>query len=471
VSELPEGIPPAEVVRARDSAAAIVLRPGGGGSREVLLGLRSARSRFMPGHLAFPGGAVDAADEPGLAGAFARCAARELAEETGLRVEAQAWLEAGERVTPPLFPVRFRTHFFVADRAAVQGPADPHPASAENDRLEFVDPARAVRDWEAGRSRIPPPVLPILRALAGLAPGASAGVAARAIASVNAGEERAPRIEFVPQVWMLPVRTATLPPATHTNVWMPGMRRFVIVDPGSPDEVELGRLLEVVARRRDLGETPAAVLLTHHHRDHTAGAVRLARILGLPIRAEARCLQTLAAGRDGPALEPLSGGDELDLAGLRLRAVATPGHARDHLAFHVPERRLLLGGDLVSGLSTILIDPDHGDMEQYLASLALAQALGCDTILPGHGPPLPASHLATVIDHRRQREARLRAELGRHPVELADLARAVYADTPGLPARLTERQTLSHLVALEKRGEVWREDAAGSRWRSGAGSG
>ena len=83
MSELPAGLEPAAEVVPRSSASAIVLRPGPDG-REVLLGVRSRKSRFMPGQWVFPGGGLEPQDD----GDFARCAARELAEETGLVVAA-----------------------------------------------------------------------------------------------------------------------------------------------------------------------------------------------------------------------------------------------------------------------------------------------------------------------------------------------------------------------------------------------
>ena len=52
-------------------------------------------------------------------------------------------------------------------------------------------------------------------------PSADAAALAARVAAVNADEDRSPRIEFVPGVWVLPVRTRTLPPASCTNVWMP----------------------------------------------------------------------------------------------------------------------------------------------------------------------------------------------------------------------------------------------------------
>ena len=64
-------------------------------------------------------------------------------------------------------------------------------------------------------------------------------VIAERVRVANADEERAPRIEFVPDVWMVPMRTLTLPPATHTNAWIPGGARFVVFDPGTNDPDEL----------------------------------------------------------------------------------------------------------------------------------------------------------------------------------------------------------------------------------------
>jgi 8-oxo-dGTP pyrophosphatase MutT (NUDIX family) len=128
MSELPDGIEPAPIPEPKDAAAGIVLRRRGGGGFDVLLGRRARRARFMPGNLVFPGGRLEPHDEPGRAGAFARCASRELREETGLDIPPAAWRAAGERTTPPLFPLRFRTLFFVAE--AGEGAALPSVAPA-----------------------------------------------------------------------------------------------------------------------------------------------------------------------------------------------------------------------------------------------------------------------------------------------------------------------------------------------------
>ena len=460
MSELPPGVSPGREPVPADSASGIVFRRGPAGSIEVLLGLRARATRFLPGHLAFPGGRLDPVDRPGEPGDRARCASREVREETGIDVPVDRWIDVGERVTPPMFPVRFRTRFFLAELPHLV-PPDSVPSPAEIEALEVVRPARALESWTRGETRLPPPVLPILRALAEQ-DGRDESELAAAIAAANDLEERAPRVEFSPDIWVAPLRTETLPPATHTNAWMPGGRSFAVVDPGACDPAEVRRLHEIVARRRGLGQNPAVVLLTHHHHDHAAGAAAAARALGVPLRAHPATLDALTLR--GPGVAPIDDGESIDLDGLMLRAVHTPGHAAGHLAFVVVGRDELIAGDLASSLSTILIDPEGGDMGAYLASLARVAQLGCRTLLPGHGAPLPARAIPELIEHRRERERRVLSAMASEGSTLGSIARGAYDDVPEAPAALSERQTLAHLIDLERRGRVRRDGTTEDRW-------
>jgi len=442
----------------RESALGVVVRRDAGGTEAFLFGRRSRSSRFMPGNLAFPGGRLDAADRPSEAGAHRRCAAREVLEETGVGIPEDRWIPAGVRVTPPLFPVRFRTEFFVAEMPA--GVEVGEPPSDENDWIGFLPAAEVLDRWERGREALPPPVLAVLRATVAVGGGAIADLA-ETVRRANVAEESAPRIEFVPGIRGLPVKTHTLPPATHTNVWIPAAERFALVDPGSDDPEEIEALLRVARRTASEGSRPAAVLLTHHHRDHVPGAAPVARALGVPVLAHAEVLERVGRRLDGVDARAIAADATLDLGGLTLRAVLTEGHAPGHLAFLVPERAALISGDLVSALSTMLIDPDSGDMDVYLASLRRAAGLGAKTLLPAHGPPIPAIALERAHAHRMEREARVEAALAAGQDRLAALAANAYADTPGAPAFLAERQTLAHLLRLERHGRARRD---GDRW-------
>ena len=459
MSELPGGIQPAQVPEPRDSALGILLRRDGSGRWQVLLGRRSRKARFLPGHLAFPGGRMEPDDRPGEPSQWRRCASREVLEETGMEVGLEAWLEGGERTTPPMFPVRYRTAFLVAECPAGDDPAPP-PANPENEDLIWLAPSDAMARYDAGAIAMPPPVVAVLRAMAADPPEAPAGAAALARA-VNRLEEEAPRIEFVPGIWMLPVHTDTLPPATHTNVYMPCAERFAVIDPGSSRPEEVRRLLKVIGRlREDTGATPAGVLLTHHHQDHVSGAEEVARELGVPVLAHPEAPIPFRT-------EPLADRIPVDLGGLTLVPVLTPGHAPGHLAFHVPERAALISGDLVSGLSTMVIPPEPGAMDRYLASLALAADLPASRLLPSHGPPVPAQSLGKTLEHRLNREDRILEALGppgRGPVPLSSVSAAAYADSPGAIPFLAERQARSHLLRLAAAGRVRPVEEDGRAW-------
>ncbi|WP_116050806.1 MBL fold metallo-hydrolase [Amycolatopsis palatopharyngis] len=91
------------------------------------------------------------------------------------------------------------------------------------------------------------------------------------------------------------------------------------------------------ARRRGL--TVAFAADTHLHADFLSGARHLAATEGTQILAS-------AAGHREFTHNGLHDGDEIDLGGLRLRALATPGHTHEHLSF------LLLDGDTPAGVFT-----------------------------------------------------------------------------------------------------------------------
>jgi ribonuclease/clavin/mitogillin len=457
MSEIPDGIEPAPIPEPVDAAAGIVLRRRPAGGFDVLLGRRARHARFMPGNLAFPGGKLEPGDEADGAGAFERCASRELREEAGIVIPAAAWRAAGERTTPPIYPRRFRTLFFVAELDSGAKLPAAVPAPEEIESLSFADPGAVLAEWESGRGAVPPPLLPILRSICRERSADAASLAA-CIAAVNADEDASPRIEFVPGVWVLPVRTRTLPPASCTNVWMPGGQCFVVIDPACDEPGEAARLLAVIGKRVAGGDTVHAVVLSHHHRDHVSGAGAIASALRVPVYAHAETFARIPALPGGVTMRTLQDGDTIDLKGTVLRTVHTPGHAPGHLAFFDAARRVLFGGDLVSGLSTILVGSGDGDMDAYLDALAAAAALDPKTVLASHGPPLPGRALAATIAHRQEREARIVAALADGaPRDLPTIAAQAYADAPDSPAFLRELQTRAHLERLVRHGRIARQ--------------
>ena len=94
-------------------------------------------------------------------------------------------------------------------------------------------------------------------------------------------------------IQMLPVRTPTLPPATHTNTFLVGTGEAVLVEPATPYREEQDVMAEWVQGARLRGVEPIAILATHHHPDHVGGAMALRERLQLPLWAHAMTAQRL----------------------------------------------------------------------------------------------------------------------------------------------------------------------------------
>lgn len=224
---------------------------------------------------------------------------------------------------------------------------------------------------------------------------------------------------------------------TNTYVLREGTD-VVVVDPGPDDAGHLGRVLEVATAD---GGRVALVVLTHHHRDHTAGADALAERTGAPVRG---------AGRG----EPFADGERLAAGALGLTVLTTPGHTADSVCLLLPADGLLLTGDTVLGRgSTVLAWPD-GDVTAYLATLdrllALARSHEVVAIAPGHGPHVdePAATLENIRTHRNARLAEVRAAVAAGARTPEDVVRRVYGDVdPALEsaAGQSARAQLAHL--------------------------
>jgi 8-oxo-dGTP pyrophosphatase MutT (NUDIX family) len=149
----------------RPSASVVLLRRGGKhGKRalEVLLLKRTEKARFMPGVWVFPGGGVDAGDGEGEAGHRA-CALRELREEAGIELDAEAELILFSRwITPEVISRRFDAWFFLA-LAPAHTP--PKPDGVETVEARWFEPAAALEAQATGDLVLAFPTVSQLQAL------------------------------------------------------------------------------------------------------------------------------------------------------------------------------------------------------------------------------------------------------------------------------------------------------------------
>lgn len=253
----------------------------------------------------------------------------------------------------------------------------------------------------------------------------------------------------------LPLKSPTLPPATTTNCYFLGDDDFAIVDPASPWPEEQARLLAAIVARRELGQHPGFILLTHHHWDHVAGVQALQSATQLPLVAHARTAELLA-----PELVVdrfLAQGDRFETGGHTWDCFHTPGHASGHLCFLNRSTGAMIVGDMVAGEGTIVLDPPEGDLALYLDSLQALKALNSKILFPAHGPPLrdPAQILQWYWEHRNERTDQIRSAVqGRKAVRPHDLLGEIYPDLPVGFHPVAVRQLLCHLQFLAAKGEL-----------------
>jgi len=170
-----------------------------------------------------------------------------------------------------------------------------------------------------------------------------------------------------------------------------GSGKALIVDPGEEPERILAALAET-------GAEAEAILITHCHFDHIGAVAPLAEATGAPVycpRIEVPVLADIMAFVPwegfGPfesynADETVGGGETLELAGLELDVVFTPGHSPGHVTYSVRGEEALFSGDVLFQGSVGRVDLPGGDGPTLLASIGNLLDSHPDetTVYPGH---------------------------------------------------------------------------------------
>ncbi len=268
-----------------------------------------------------------------------------------------------------------------------------------------------------------------------------------------------------PRRCLLAMRTPTLPPATTSNVLIVRGDVVVVIEPACPYP-EQQEALETSLERLCVGDLRLGyLLLTHHHRDHWGHAPRLREKFGAKIVAHEESAVSLPFTVDEVLTNEDVSGWSIDLGGKRrIRAVHTPGHAPGHLAFWEELEGWMYVGDLLASEGSILIDPDdRGDMAIYLESLKLIRGM-CErevrSLIPSHGEAIVETKkmIDHYLAHRKMRENKIHTiitDAGK-ALDLDELLRKSYADTPQTLWPLARKSLRAHLQQLCDEGKVER---------------
>ena len=466
---------------------------------EVLLVRRSPRLRAFASLWAFPGGTISKGDwEIPVSGALdaetaarAAAAVREVFEETGVflgtggrtlpplerddlrrklladeiglrevlegfgaEIDAAHFVAVEELVTPESAPFRFDTRFF---RLPLPEGAEPSVWPGEIVGQAILSPESALGRWRDGGMALAPPTIGLLERWS-----PDDGVFRD---RNRAAGHRRPAVRYSPGIAVIPCRTPTLPPATHTNAVLIGTSRRYLVDPAPEAPAERDMLFEMVDRLLGPDDRLEAVLVTHHHRDHIGSVSAASARYGVRVGAHPETLARIPAAPGGAM--PLTEGDTLDLGeapdgspGWTLDVRFVPGHAPGHLALVESRYGAMVVGDMVSSLSSILISPEDGDLGQYMQSLQRLAEECRGVVYPAHGVPVVAGAdlLQGQIRHRQARETRVLDALDAAPAGLRAIGLRVYP-TSEIPSwgpvrKMAEIALKSGLLKLQREGRA-----------------
>jgi glyoxylase-like metal-dependent hydrolase (beta-lactamase superfamily II) len=225
----------------------------------------------------------------------------------------------------------------------------------------------------------------------------------------------------------------------------------VVVDPGPLLDEHLSAVLE-------LGPV-LLTLLTHHHLDHSDSATRFHELTAAPVRAYEPGLCIGAP--------PLADDALLDVPGLEIRVLHTPGHTADSVCFEVAgpatasttgaggdRWRGLLSGDTVLGRGTTVVAHPDGRLAEYLETLEKLRdrLTGEWTLLPAHGPVRSAAAgvAAEYLEHRHARLDEVRSALAAGALTPGEVVAVVYADVDRSVWPAAERTVAAALEYLRE---------------------
>ena len=250
-----------------------------------------------------------------------------------------------------------------------------------------------------------------------------------------------------------------------TQTYLLGEKEVAVIDPGPDLPEHVDALVEALG-----GRPVVAILCTHTHRDHSPASRPLAERTGAPIIGCAPLALEIVGPRADASFDGdyapdrvLADGENIEVDGKTVTAIATPGHTSNHICFAY--EGALFTGDHVMGWSTTVVVTPDGEMAAYMQSLDKLRQRDAGIYYPAHGDPVtnPQQYVRHLAGHRMQRERQILGLIKDQARDIPDIVANAY---PGLDQRLVPAaggSVFAHLLDLERRGLVQQQE---ERWKA-----
>jgi glyoxylase-like metal-dependent hydrolase (beta-lactamase superfamily II) len=231
-----------------------------------------------------------------------------------------------------------------------------------------------------------------------------------------------------------------------TNTYLVGIDEVAVIDPGPDIAKHVSAIVGASMRER-----VRWVLLTHTHPDHSPATAALVKATGAEVLAFNKRDPELAVDRT------ITDGDTIDGTEFRLEVLHTPGHAPNHLCFHLDEERMLFTGDtILDGMYSVVSPKSGGDMAKYIATLERLRKMRLAKIAPGHGDVIeePRARIDEYLHHRLAREKQIMGILKRGPAKIREMVATLYPDLAEPLVDVAGKQVHAHLLKLRAEDKV-----------------
>ncbi|MBM3935325.1 MAG: MBL fold metallo-hydrolase [SAR202 cluster bacterium] len=194
------------------------------------------------------------------------------------------------------------------------------------------------------------------------------------------------------------VRKAILGTSVNNVYLITGKKAAVLFDSGWDEGDNIERVL---AMWKDAGSPKiAAIVLSHKHRDHSGGALKLSQATGGKVYATAIDQALIAADQPEQRVDVNpKDGETIDIGGETIELIHTPGHTMGSLSAYHREQRILFAGDSIRTAAPFRWDKVNGSLPVHLETLKKLQKRDIALIGVGHGPEVtdPTAFIANEL--------------------------------------------------------------------------